>query len=238
MATATKTVRDIALENPASVRVFEKYGIDYCCGGKVPLDEACAAKKVNVDEVSAALNAASAAPTKDGVDWSKEKLTKLANHIVEVHHWYVTREVPRLNGLATKVVSRHGDTHQELVEIQAKVAELGEELIEHQGKEEVVLFPYIVKLERFSSGEGAAPRNVFGSISHPIEMMTRDHDLAGNLVAEIRKLSHDYTPPEDACPTYHAFYDGLREFEQDLHQHLHLENNILFPRATALEASV
>lgn len=238
MATATKTVRDIALENPASVRVFEKYGIDYCCGGKMPLDEACAAKKVSVDEVSAALDAASAEPAKGGVDWSKEKLAKLANHIVEVHHWYVTREVPRLNGLATKVVSRHGDTQQELVEIQAKVAELGDELIEHQGKEEIVLFPYIVKLERFASGEGAAPRNAFGSISHPIEMMTRDHDLAGNLVAEIRKLSHDYTPPADACPTYHAFYDGLREFEQDLHQHLHLENNILFPRATALETSL
>ena len=204
----------------------------------MPLDEACALKKVSVDEVSAALDAASAEPAKGGVDWSKEKLAKLANHIVEVHHWYVTREVPRLNGLATKVVSRHGDTQQELVEIQAKVAELGDELIEHQGKEEVVLFPYIVKLERFASGEGAAPRNAFGSISHPIEMMTRDHDLAGNLVAEIRRLSRDYTPPEDACPTYHAFYDGLREFEQDLHQHLHLENNILFPRATALEGSL
>jgi regulator of cell morphogenesis and NO signaling len=134
-------------------------------------------------------------------------------------------------------VSRHGDTRQELPTIQSKLAELGEELIEHQGKEEAVLFPYISKLDRYASGNGAKPRNCFGTVAHPIEMMTRDHDIAGSLMAEIRRLSHDYMPPEGACPTFRAFYAGLHEFEQDLHQHIHLENNLLFPRAITLEAS-
>jgi regulator of cell morphogenesis and NO signaling len=237
MTTTTQTVRDIATENPAAVRVFEKYGIDYCCGGRVPLSEACATKGLDIDNVIASLEAATAPSASGEKDWGKESLANLARHIVVTHHAYVTREVPRLNELAGKVVSRHGDTREELSRIQAKLAELGEELIDHQGKEEVVLFPYIGKLERFASGDGAKPRSCFGTIDHPIKMMTQDHDYAGSLMAEIRGLSKDYTPPAGACPTYLAFYTGLREFEQDLHQHIHLENNILFPHAIALEAS-
>ena len=236
MATTTQTVREIASENPAAVRVFEKYGIEYCCGGQVPLAEACAAKGVNIDEVIASLE--SAVPAVPGEkDWAKESLADLATYIVNTHHAYVNREVPRLNELAAKVVGRHGDTRSELAEIQAKLGELGEEMITHQGKEEVVLFPYIGKLERFAAGNGSKPRNCFGTIANPIAMMTKDHDVAGNLIAEIRKLSGGYTPPEGACPTFHAFYAGLSELERDLHRHVHLENNILFPRALALENS-
>jgi len=236
MATSTQTVRDIASENPAAVRVFEKYGIEYCCGGQVPLTEACAAKGVNIDELIAALE--SAVPSAPGEkEWAKESLADLAAYIVSTHHAYVNREMPRLNELAAKVVSRHGDTRSELAGIQAKLGELGEEMTAHQGKEEVVLFPYIGKLERFAAGNGAKPRNCFGTIANPIAMMTKDHDVAGNLMAEIRKLSADYAPPESACPTFRAFYAGLHEFEQDLHRHVHLENNILFPRALALETS-
>jgi len=236
MATTTQTVREIASENPAAVRVFEKYGIEYCCGGQVPLAEACAAKGVNIDEVIASLESA-VPPAPGEKDWAKESLADLATYIVNTHHAYVNREVPRLNELAAKVVGRHGDTHSELAEIQAKLGELGEEMITHQGKEEVVLFPYIGKLERFAAGNGSKPRNCFGTIANPIAMMTKDHDVAGNLMAEIRKLSGDYAPPEGACPTFHAFYAGLSELERDLHRHVHLENNILFPRALALENS-
>jgi len=237
MPATSQTVRDIATENPAATRVFEKYGIDYCCGGQVPLVEACATRNLDVSEVIASLEAAVAHPSSEARDWPAESLASLAAYIVGTHHAYVNREVPRLNELAGKVVSRHGDIRPELAAIQSKLTELGEELIAHQGKEEVVLFPYIGKLERYAAGSGAKPRNCFGSITHPIEMMTRDHDVAGNLMTEIRGLSHDYTPPEDACPTFRAFYQGLRDFEQDLHQHIHLENNILFPRAVSLEAS-
>jgi regulator of cell morphogenesis and NO signaling len=236
MATTTQTVRDIATENPTAVRVFEQYGIDYCCGGRVPLAEACANKGLNVDDVIASLEAASTPSTPGEKDWAKEPLASLAAYIVNTHHAYVTREMPRLNELAAKVVSRHGDTREELPAIQSKLAELGEELIAHQGKEEVVLFPYISKFERYASGDGAKPRSCFGTIDHPITMMTRDHDYAGTLMAEIRALSQSYTPPAGACPTFRAFYAGLNEFEKDLHQHIHLENNILFHRAIELEA--
>ncbi len=238
MATPTHTVRDIATENPASVRVFEKFGIDYCCGGRVPLAEACATKGLDLNEVVASLEAATSQSVPGAPDWTNESLDRLATHIVKKHHAYVTQEVPRLNGLSIKVVSRHGDTRQELAVIQSKLEELGEELITHQGKEEVVLFPYISKLEQFVSGNGTLPRNCFGTIENPIRMMTQDHDVAGNLMAEIRKLSEGYTPPAGACPTFRAFYAGLHEFELDLHQHIHLENNILFPRAIAMEASI
>ena len=237
MTVTTQTVRDIALENPASVRVFEKFGIDYCCGGRMPLTEACANRNLNLDEVLASLEGAAGLPLPQAPDWSREPLSRLAAHIVETHHAYIRRELPRLDELAAKVVRRHGDTRQELPEIQRRVSELGEELTAHLGKEEIVLFPYIAKLERYASGEGPLPRNCFGSVAHPIAMMTQEHDLAGSLMAEIRALSGDYAPPEGACPTYRAFYAGLLEFEQDLHQHIHLENNILFPRAIALEAT-
>jgi regulator of cell morphogenesis and NO signaling len=235
MTMATMTVRDIALENPAAVRVFEKYGIEYCCGGRVPLAEACAAKHVDVNEVAAALEAACALSEPSGKDWASESLAALSAHIVQTHHAYVAREAPRLNELAARVVSRHGDAREELPKIQLKVSELGEELIAHQGKEEVVLFPYIAKLEQFVSGAGPMPRNCFGTVANPIAMMTSDHEHAGNLMAQIRTLSRDYTPPEGACPTFRAFYAGLEEFEKDLHRHVHLENNILFPRALELE---
>ncbi|HXS75666.1 MAG TPA: iron-sulfur cluster repair di-iron protein [Terracidiphilus sp.] len=237
MTLTTQTVREIALENPASIRVFESFGIDYCCGGRKPLAEACEAKNLSVDAVIAALKAGVANANPTGEDWSTESLGSLAAHIVNTHHAYVRRELPRLAELATKVVNRHGDTKPELPQIQAKVAQISEELIEHLAKEEVVLFPYVTKLERSSQDGSAKPHGCFGTVASPIAMMTQEHEAAGALIAEIRSLSSDYTPPVGACPTFHAFYNGLHEFEQDLHQHIHLENNILFPRAIALETA-
>lgn len=237
MPVTTQTVRDIALENPASVRVFEKYGIDYCCGGRVPLADACQSKGLNMDEVLASLEAVAGSAAPAGRNWKTESLANLTTHIVDTHHAYVKQELPRLYMLAEKVVNRHGNDRQELPAIQAKLTELGEELTEHMGKEEAVLFPYLGKFERYSAGDGAKPRNCFGSVANPIAHMTQDHDVAGNLMAEISNLSQKYTPPESACPTYRAFYSSLQEFERDLHQHVHLENNILFPRAIAMEAT-
>jgi regulator of cell morphogenesis and NO signaling len=139
--------------------------------------------------------------------------------------------------LALKVVARHGATKAELPVIQASLARLDEELTQHLAKEEAVLFPYIVSLERAIAEGGAKPHGCFGTVANPVAMMTQEHDAAGVVLAEIRQLSHNFVTPADACPTYHAFYDGLKDFEQDLHQHIHLENNILFPRAIDLEAS-
>ena len=235
MATATQTVREIALEQPSSIRVFERYGIDYCCGGRKPLSEACAARSVEVDAVIADLEATAKgkAESADGV--TEGSLAGLCARIVATHHAYVKRELPRLTGLAGKVVNRHGEAHPELPVIQATLARLGEDLLQHQAKEEIVLFPYISKLERAVVEGGLKPQGCFGSVASPIAMMTREHDDAGILLGVIREKSGQFTPPAGACPTYHAFYDGLREFEQDLHQHIHLENNVLFPRAVEME---
>jgi len=237
MTVTTQTVREIALENPASIRVFEAFGIDYCCGGRKPLAEACEARNISMDAVIAALENGEAEGSVADEDWSAKSLASLAAHIVNSHHAYVRRELPRLVELADKVVKRHGDTKPELPQIQAKVVQIGEELIEHLAKEEVILFPYVTKLERAKEEGTAKPHGCFGTVASPIAMMTQEHEAAGALMAEIRSLSSDYAPPEGACPTFHAFYNGLREFEQDLHQHIHLENNVLFPRAIALEES-
>ena len=237
MTVMTQTVREIALENPASIRVFEAFGIDYCCGGRKPLAEACALKNIEVETVVAALEQGKATIASGEVDWAAKPLSLLITHIVDRHHAYVRRELPRLAELASKVVNRHGDTKPELPEIQTKVAQITEELIEHLAKEEVVLFPYVAKLERAKEEGTEHPHGCFGTVANPVAMMMQEHDAAGALLVEIRRLSNDFTPPVGACPTFHAFYSGLHEFEQDLHQHIHLENNILFPRAIALEGA-
>jgi len=235
MTPTTQTVREIALEQPSSIRVFERFGIDYCCGGRKPLAEACTAGNLEVDTVIAALEAAARTTDSEVENWAGRSLKSLSEHIVTKHHAYVKRELPRLAVLATKVVNRHGATKAELPVIAGKLAQLDEELTQHLTKEEAVLFPYIANLERAIGIGAAKPRSCFGTVASPIAMMTQEHEAAGTLLAEIRRLSHNYTTPEDACPTFHAFYDGLKEFEQDLHQHIHLENNILFPRAIELE---
>ncbi len=233
MIAPTQTVREIALEQPASIRVFEQFGIDYCCGGRKPLAEACAAKGVDVAAVIAALEAASRDQSARVMDWAGGSLASLTEHIVATHHAYCKEELPRLSGLAAKVVNRHGGTNPELATIQSKLAELAEELTAHLADEEVVVFPMISKLERNDAGSGES----HAAIGNPVALLIEEHENAGVLLAEIRGLSSDFIAPEYACTTYHAFFDGLREFECDLHRHVHLENNILFPRATELATS-
>ncbi len=237
MTATTQTVREIALEQPSSIRVFEQFGIDYCCGGRKPLTEACTAGNLKVDAVLAALEAAAKQPQMEVANWESKSLDSLISHIIATHHSYVKRELPRLAQLAQKVVNRHGSRLAELPMIAAKLESLDEELTQHLLKEEMILFPYVASLEQFLSLGSAKPRSCFDSVANPIAMMTEEHDAAGTLLAEIHRLSENFTTPADACPTFHAFYDGLKEFEQDLHQHIHLENNILFPRAIELESS-
>jgi len=238
MTNTTQTIREIALEQPSSIRVFEKYGIDYCCGGRKPLSDACTAGNIEIDAVLAALELAAQSPAPVSTDWAQESLAGLSAHIVDTHHEYVKRELPRLALLAHKVVNRHGATKTELPVIQSTLAKLDEELTQHLAKEESILFPYLVLLEQASANSSSKPRGCFDSVTSPIAMMTEEHDAAGALLADLRRLSNSFTTPADACPTYHAFYDGLRDFEKDLHQHIHLENNILFPRAIELEVNV
>jgi regulator of cell morphogenesis and NO signaling len=237
MTTPQTTVRDIALENPAAIRVFEKFGIDYCCGGRKPLAQACEERALEPAAVLAAIAGAAREPSAPSADWTTASLESLCAHIVSTHHAYVRAEIPRLEQFAQKVVSRHGAAHPELLPIQQLVASLGEDLLQHLEKEEVILFPYIVNLERNLASCGPRSLACFGAVRNPVRVMMAEHDAAGAALAEIRSLSHDFTPPEGACPTYRGFYQALSDFERDLHQHVHLENNILFPRAISLEES-
>jgi regulator of cell morphogenesis and NO signaling len=237
MAAATQTVREIAQTQPTSIRVFEEFGIEYCCGGGERLIEACAARDVDVDAVITALEAAARNENAGVKDWTKESLANLTKHIVATHHAYCKEELPRLSGLAMKVVKVHGGTNSELALIRARLAELAEELTDHLAEEEVVVFPRIVKLEAEKVSADVEPAESRISVGNPLALLIQQHDHAGVLLAEIRSLSRDFNAPQYACTTYHAFFEGLKEFERDLHRHVHLENNILFPRAIELEAS-
>ncbi len=237
MPTAQTTVREIAVENPASIRVFENFGIDYCCGGRKPLAHACAERALEPAEVLAAIEAAGPPAADDTTDWTTAPLGSLCTHIVTTHHEYIRREIPRLWRFAQKVVARHGDHHPELPRIQILVKAVGEDLIQHLAKEEMILFPRITNLERNMATCGPPSLGCVGTMKHPIRVMMAEHDAAGEMLAEIRGLSHDYAPPAGACPTWCGFFQALSEFERDLHRHVHLENNILFPRAVELEES-
>jgi regulator of cell morphogenesis and NO signaling len=200
MAATTQTVREIALEQPTAIRVFEQFGIDYCCGGRKPLAEACAAGNLEIDSVLAALEEAEQKPGAEVENWAEKSLQSLSSHIVTKHHAYVKRELPRLAQLAQKVVNRHGSTKPELPAIASTLMQLDEELTYHLAKEEAVLFPYIAGLERSVSIGTPRPRSCFGTVANPIAMMTQEHDAAGALTSEIRRLSGEFHHPRGCLP--------------------------------------
>lgn len=235
MTASKQTVREIAQAHPSSTRVFEQFGIEYCCGGGKPLAEACAEKEVNVDTVLAALEAASHNENAQTKDWSKQSLAELTEHIIRTHHAFCKDELPRLSGLAARVVNAHGGTNPELAVIQAKWTQLADHLIDHLAEEEVVVFPRIVNLEAKKANGDTQSTGSATSMDKLLALLIDEHSQAGTLLAQIRSLSRNFVTPEYACTAYHAFYNGLREFERDLHRHVHLENNILFPRAVELE---
>jgi len=230
-----QTVREIAIEHPATVRIFESLGIDYCCGGKRTLKDACERVGVPVERALELLAQVEEHSPADAANWSGASARELIRHIVGRHHSYVRSGAPRLEMMFENVVSRHGEDHPELASIRDLFGALTQELFAHMHKEENVLFPYIEQMES-AVGRGAAPPPAcFGSVEVPISRMLADHDDAGELLARIRVLSSGYRPPDSACPTYRALYHDLEEFERDLHHHVHLENNILFPRALHIE---
>lgn len=234
-----RTVGDLAAEIPGATRVFEELGIDYCCGGGKSLEDACFGAGVSLDEVTAALNAGkNRVAGGDTEAWQSRSLSELMNHIVQKHHAYTRTELDRLDTLGAKVVSVHGQNHSELERVQSLFAALRGDLIPHMLKEEQVLFPHIARLEEAGKNGEPAPAAFFGTVRNPVQMMIREHDRAGELLRELRSACGNYEVPADGCASYHALYQGLEELEVDLHQHIHLENNILFPRAISLENQV
>jgi regulator of cell morphogenesis and NO signaling len=233
-ATTEKTVRELAVENPAATRVFEKLGIDYCCGGSRTLDEACRTAGVSVNRVVEALAAKEPAPAADR-NWEREPLAQLIAHIQGTHHVYTRDAIARIPVLIEKVVAAHGANHPEVRRIQTTFGALAQELSMHMMKEEMVLFPYIARMEEATlAGDPLLPPP-FGTVRNPVRMMEHEHDSAGDALRELRALSNNYTAPADACMTFKTLYGALAELEADLHQHIHLENNILHPRAVTME---
>ena len=229
------TVAQWVAEHPQTSRLFEQLKIDYCCGGSIALAEACEKQKLNADEVLAQLTDCVADPQQEPVEnWQTASLGALCDHIEQTHHAYLRQELPRLTGLVDKVNNAHGANHPKLAQLQQVFAELRSELEPHMFKEEQILFPAIRQLEAAAT----QPSFPFGTVANPIRMMEHEHDNAGGALSRIRELTDDFVPPDDACNTYRVMLDSLHQLEQDLHQHIHKENNILFPRAQELESSL
>jgi len=236
--TSETKVRDIALSNSGARQVLEDAGLDYCCGGEKSLHEACRHADISADEILNRLRENNKQMSPSEADWASAPLADLTRHIRERHHRYVRGAIARVQPLLDKVAAKHGNKHSEIADIQRVFAEAGQEMIMHMQKEEQILFPYIDALEKAAQTHGSVEPPFFQTVRNPIQVMMKEHDAAGELVRQIRKISSEYTPPADACGSYKALYQNLREFEADLHQHVHLENNVLFPRAIELEAAV
>jgi regulator of cell morphogenesis and NO signaling len=211
---------------PGAFRVFERHGIDFCCGGKVPLTEACATAHVPLDALLQALAAGSEPHTSE----PPQGVMPLIAHIIEQHHVFESAELRRLAPLADKVIRVHGGRHPELAEVGRLLGALTADLLPHMQKEEIVLFPAMRALERGEQGSAC-----FATLAQPLSVMLAEHEQVGQLLRELTRVTDRYTPPANACGSYRALYEGLGELQADLHRHIYLENELLFPRARALE---
>lgn len=230
-----ETMGQIAVKDLRKSQVFKKYGLDFCCGGKKTVKEACAEKGLDVTKVEQELQQADKMPSSRPIPYGDWSLDFLADYIVNTHHSYVRNTLPDLTVYADKVRKVHGNAHPELIRINQLVGEISAELTAHMVKEEKILFPYIKALVAAENHTQPLQAAHFGSVQSPINMMEMEHELVGKNLDEIRQLSKNYLLPEDACASYGLLYRSLDEFEEDLHLHIHLENNILFPKAVEME---
>jgi regulator of cell morphogenesis and NO signaling len=228
-----RTVGEIVTEDFRTAGVFEQFGIDFCCGGRRSVAEACRTANVDPAVVERALAALPPAQLSSEDDVTSWNVDRLIDHIVSTHHAYVRSALPTLSRYLAKLVEVHGHRHPELLRVASSVEHLGRELLQHMMKEERVLFPYIRTLA--TSNDGKPTPGPFGTVENPIRMMEREHRQAGDEMRLIRELTSGYAPPADGCTTYRVALEELDRFDRDLHRHVHLENNVLFPRAIELE---
>jgi regulator of cell morphogenesis and NO signaling len=226
----TATVADVALAFPNAIDILNQYHLDFCCQGKVPFTEACRKANLNPDTIwSEIQQAGEGSGTGHPLRFENWSSSMLVDFIVQHHHQYVQEAIPRIQELLEKICSVHGDTNPELMLVRDDFNDLANELLNHLPKEEQILFPAIKRLE---GSEAHDPGQVImpSALKMPIHMMEDEHERAANLVKSIRRHTQQYTVPEYACPTYQLTFNLLNEFDNDLMQHIHLENNILFPR--------
>jgi len=226
-------VGELVASDMRTADVFERHGIDFCCGGRQTLGEACRRASADPDAVVRDLDAlpADELPDEDASEWP---LDQLIEHIVSVHHAYVRDALPRLDAWISKLTTVHGARHPELPAVFGAFRRLRAELEQHMMKEEQILFPYVLELAH-PSAQMHPRMSPFGSVENPIRMMEREHRDAGDELSSIREMTCGYRAPSDGCTTYNVCMAELASFERDLHRHIHLENNVLFPRAIALE---
>lgn len=231
----TETVGSIVANDLRTARIFKKYGIDFCCGGRKSLQLVCEAKKIDPVILEQELLSVSSDLPLQGSNAASWSLDFLIDYILNVHHVYIRERTPDLLAWSRKAARVHGEKHPELIQVDALFSALAEELEMHMRKEENVLFPYVRLIAAAEKTQAKISQPPFGSVLNPVSVMEHEHESAGAAIAEIRRITNDFTPPEDACNTYKAFYAGLKEFESDLFLHVHFENNILFPGAAAME---
>jgi regulator of cell morphogenesis and NO signaling len=237
MATATQSIRQIVTAAPSAAAVLERFEIDLCSQADTELERACAELQLSVDQVLEKLADAESQARGAVAPDENVSLTRLIQHIVRTHHQTVRRELPRFVELSQRIASKHGDKAPQFLAVAELIEQLREEMFAHLEKEEQILFPFIVGMEEAAAGGSAAPHACFRSVAGPISMMMHEHDVAEGIMAQLSSLTNGFEPPAWACARNTAFHQSLAAFQKDLRQHVHLENDVLFPRAIALEAS-
>jgi len=232
---STETIGEIVSKDYRKAQVFKSFGIDFCCGGKKTIAQACQTKGIAAEEVESALNAVKDEPSPSESSYLNWKLDFLADYIINTHHQYVKDNTEFIRELANKVARVHGDRHPEMIEVAAIFSQMADHLLLHLRKEEQILFPFIRELVHAEAHSGLPSGNVANGVASPIQVMEAEHEEAGEAMQTIRSLTHNFRLPEDACASYTILFKKLDEFENDLYRHVHLENNVLFPKAILLE---
>ncbi|MBX2942652.1 MAG: iron-sulfur cluster repair di-iron protein [Cyclobacteriaceae bacterium] len=231
-------IGELVAQDYRTASVFKKYAIDFCCQGNRTITDACEKKKIDVQLVVNDLDAAVRVSSAGNTDYQSWPLDLLADYVEKKHHRYVRERSAEIKPFLTKVCRVHGERHPELLEINKHFNATADEMAMHMEKEESIIFPYIREMVKAKQGNSKIDAPHFGSIQNPIQAMMDEHLTEGDRYRKIEELSNNYTPPQDGCSTYKVTFALLQEFEQDLHLHIHLENNILFPKAIELEKTL
>ncbi|WP_370478947.1 iron-sulfur cluster repair di-iron protein [Tamlana flava] len=230
-----KQIGQFVADDYRTAAVFSRYGIDFCCKGQRTIEEVCNKKDIETSQLLDELEVLLNSKTDQTIDYKSWPLDLLVDYIEKKHHRYVEEKIPVLLQFLDKLCKVHGERHPELFKINELFKESATDLAAHMKKEELILFPFVKKMVAAKIGETTIRTPKFGAVINPIEMMKQEHDNEGERFRQIAQLTNHYSPPQDACNTYQVTYAMLQEFEQDLHLHIHLENNILFPKAMKLE---
>lgn len=231
-------IGDVVAQDYRAAAVFNKYGIDFCCGGHKSIGSVLASTTVPVDDLQQELTTLLAQQQEEEQDFNAWSLTALAEYIIHTHHQYVRRHIPVLTGFLEKLQRVHGLRHPELKAVRDLFLESASALEHHMVKEEQVLFKYVLKMEEAQANHESLERPFFDSINNPIQVMLQEHSTESDNFQKIAQLTNNYSAPEDACTTYRVSFSMLKDFQDDLYKHIHLENNILFPKAIRLESEL